>query len=511
MRRNNIVLVSFAMICTPLTAQNFVPITTGDIATDTTNTNGASWVDYDNDGDIDLFLSNANVPFGNNTLYRNDGNDRFTKITEGEVPNLQAPTFGNAWGDFDNDGLPDLFIVNAFTNIGSLMYKNLGNGKFQRNEKFDQGSNPNLGFNAAWGDYDNDGLLDLVITHPAKFVGMPITSNYLYHNEGGGYFSNVTGTPVTQSPAPFTNASWSDYDMDGDIDLFIGSGPANGTVAPDYLYKNLLIENGRASFQRLAVESFTKDSLDGQVWNFIDYDNDGDLDAYVTNWGGTFGGLKNNFYRNDGGPDSTRYIRITEGDFVNDVGISLANVWADFDNDADLDLFVGNSQQSNKLYMNNGDGTFKTVTKGHLVEEVKNTWGVCTGDYDNDGDIDLFVSNKTTYVRGGDVNFLYRNDLNNGCNWLMLKLEGTKSNRSAIGAKVWATATIDGKTVTQYREVGANATFLGQNDLRIHFGLKDAVMIEKLRIVWPAGMRDEYTNVKVNQIMRIVEGKRMNE
>lgn len=303
-------------------SQTFVPITTGAIATDTTNTNGASWIDFDNDGDLDLFLSNANIPFGFNVLYRNDGDDSFVRIKEGEVTNLQAPSFGNAWADYDNDGLIDLFVVNAFTNLGSLMYRNLNGGKFQRNESFDIGINAIKGFNAAWGDYDNDGLVDLVITHPARFVGMPITSNFLFHNEGG--------------------------------------------------------------------------------------------------------------------PNGAKFTKITDGAIVNDKGISLANVWGDFDNDGDLDVYVGNDGgrgEQNRYYRNNRDGTFTSIQTGHFVEDSSNTWGVCVGDYANDGDLDLFVANKQGYVRGaGDVNFLYRNDLTGTNNWVLIKCVGEQSNKSAIGA-----------------------------------------------------------------------------
>ncbi|MCB0844886.1 MAG: CRTAC1 family protein, partial [Bacteroidetes bacterium] len=250
--------------------------------------------------------------------------------------------------------------------------------------------------------------------------------------------------------------------------------------------------------------SFAKDSLDGQVWNWIDYDNDGDLDAYVTNWGGSFGGLKNHLYQNNEGT----FSKITEGDIVNDQGISLANVWADFDNDGDLDCFVGNGgNQPNRFYQNNGDGSFTTLAKGHLVESQKNTWGVTVGDYDNDGDQDLFVSNKTGYVQGpGDVNFLYRNDLNNGNHWLTIQCKGTKSNRQGMGARIYLTAIIGGRKITQYREVGSNNTFLGQNDVRAHFGLGDAKEIEKVDIFWPSGVVDVIEKVEMDQIVIFEEG-----
>ncbi len=493
-----------------LTAQKFTLITEGPIALDTTNTNGASFIDYDNDGDLDVFLSNANTPFGFNTLYQNNGNDQFVRVEAGEVTGLQAVTFGHSWGDYDNDGLNDLFIVNAFTNTGSFLYKNLGKNRFQRNEFYNNGKNNILGFAANWRDFDNDGFLDLTVIHPAGgFVGLPTTGNFLFKNNGDqfGSFSEVLTTPLTRITAPFTNATWADYDQDGDSDLFIGSGPANGTLRPDFHYKNMLKENGTLSFQRITNQVFALDSLDGQTWNWIDFDNDGDLDAYMTNWGGAVGGLKNNMYLNKG----DTIVRVTEGAIVNDIGISLANVWADFDNDGDLDVYVGNGgNQQNRYYENQGDGQFKSIEKGHHVETAKNTWGLSAGDYNNDGKVDLFVSNKTGYVSGGDVNFLYRNDTDNGLNWLVIKCIGEKSNKSGIGTKVKLTSKINGQSVTQYREIGSSATFLGVNDLRAHFGVNRAKSVEKVEIIWPSGQVDTYSNVKTNQILTAIEGKSLN-
>ena len=493
-----------------LAAQKFTLITKSDIATDTTNTNGASFVDYDNDGDLDIFLSNANTPFGFNTLYENKGNDNFVKISAGEVTHMQSVSFGHSWGDYDNDGLPDLFVVNAFTSLGSVLYKNLGDNKFSRNENYDITRSAALGFASNWRDFDNDGFLDLLIVHPAGgFVGLPTTSNFLFKNNGDdlGNFTPIVTTPITRGTAPFTNATWCDYDLDGDSDLFIGSGPANGTTAPDFLFKNLLTETGKASFERIRHKSFAIDSLDGQTWNWIDYDNDGDLDAYVTNWGGSVGGLKNNLYKNEG----DTIIRVHQGAIANDVGVSLANVWEDFDNDGDLDVYVGNDgRQANRYYENLSDGNFKSVEKGHFVEAGRNTWGVATGDYNNDGRVDLLVSNKAGYITGGDVNFLYRNDTDNGYHWVTIQCVGEKSSKSAFGAKIRLTAKIDKVTVTQYREVGSNATFLGTNDPRAHFGLKQASKIDEIEITWPGGQVDKYKDVKPNQILVCIEGKSLN-
>lgn len=496
-----------------LNAQQWVKVNS-EAFSENNNTNGVSFVDIDNDGDQDIFLSNAHTPFGFNTIYRNDGSDKFVKVDAGEVTGLQAITFGHTWADFDNDGLTDLFIANAFSKMGSLLYKNLGNFKFRRIESYNVGNNSVLAFDAAWADYDNDGWLDLVTIHPARFVGKPINSNSLFKNNGDLTFAEIVSTPITGPTAPYTNGTWSDYDLDGDMDLFIGSGPANGTVAPDFLYQNQLKETGKATFTRINKTSFSKDSMDGQTWNWIDYDNDGDLDVFMTNYSGTPnpqgtpGGMLNNFYRNDEGT----FVRITEGPLVEELSVSLANMWADFDNDGYLDVIVGNSQSINKHYRNKGDGTFEYVANSPIeAPGAKNTWGMTNGDYDNDGDIDIYISNKVSYVnggpKGGDLNFLYRNDLNNGNNWVTIKCTGVKSNKSAIGTIVRLTATLNGKTMTQTRVIGSHNTFLGDNDIRAHFGLADSQTISSIQITWPSGQVDEYSDIKSNQILEAVEGE----
>ena len=501
------------MLVTMSKAQQWVPVKS-EVFDKKNNTNGVSFVDIDNDGDLDLFLSNSNAPYGFNTIYRNDGGDQFVEVNGGEVTGLQAISFGHSWGDFDNDGLADLFVANAYTKMGSVLYKNMGDFKFRRVESYNVGNNSVLAFDAAWADYDNDGWLDLVTIHPANFVGKPVNSNSLFRNNGDLTFMEVITTPITGPTAPFTNGTWSDYDLDGDMDLFIGSGPANGTVAPDFHFKNQLKETGKASFQRITNEQFAIDAMDGQTWNWIDYDNDGDLDAFMSNYSGTPNpqgtppGMLNNFYKNE----NDSLIRVTEGPLVNEKSVSLANMWADFDNDGDLDVIVGNARTTNKHYRNMGDGTFEYVKDSPIeAPGPKSTWGMTYGDYDNDGDIDIYISNKTGYATagpsGGDVNILYRNDLSNGNKWLIIKCEGSKSNKSAVGTIVRLTAIIDGKEVTQMRVIGTNNTFLGDNDIRAHFGLKNASNISKIEITWPSGQVDKYENVKPNQLLKAIEGK----
>ncbi len=462
---------------------------------------GASWIDFDNDGKLDLF---SNRRF----LYRNDGNNNFTKIENVIGGNLaQRGGNGNTWADYDNDGDLDCFYVGC----NSRLYRNDGNGNFTAIRTGPLGDSlATRGWSAAWADYDNDSYVDLLIVHPANFVCQfltpipPALPNLLYHNDGP---PNYTFTPVTTwefttALAPYTVATWSDYDNDGDMDLFIGSGPATGQFAPDYLYRNLLKETGKVDFMRITAAPIATDLVDGQVWNWIDYDNDGDLDAYLTNYGAspTTAGLANNLYRNDKGT-FTRMTGAQAGSIVTDVDASLGSLWGDFDNDGDLDAYV--TQEGGwprRYYRNNGDGTFTGLNAGDLVAGTNQNVGSTAGDYDADGDLDIYVTGS------GATRALYRNELTNGNSWSNIRCLGTQSNRAAIGAKVRAKATINGKAIWQVREISSQNSFNGHNMLNAHFGFGQAMIIDSLKVEWPSGKIDVARNVPVNRFLTITEG-----
>ena len=474
---------------TDLYGQFFTKVTDGNnhIVTDTgpSGYSGASWIDIDSDGDLDLFINNS-------FLYRNDGGGTFVRLIT-TLGSGQALVTGNGqtWGDFDNDGDIDVFIVGST----SKLYSNNGDNTFSTVTSGDIG-NANRGWTGTWADYNNDGFLDLFITHPAGFVGAAIP-NHLFLNNTDGRFTKIdTGAAVTQLKA-HTVATWSDYDNDGDMDLFIGSGPANGTLAADNLFQNMLTETGVAFFKRINTNPIATTLHDGQIWNWIDYDNDGDLDAYVTNWfgGGQNTGRGNSLFRNDGGS----FVRITTGSIVTDVAISLSSVWGDFDNDGDLDVYVANDKsQKDKYYSNNGDGTF-TSMDNLAVAESRTHRGASAGDYDNDGDLDLIA------VGIGSANSLFRNDTQNGNNWINITSIGTVSNKSAIGAKERIKATISGNIVWQMREISAQNNFNGMNSLRSHFGLRDATVVDSLIVEWPLGGVSQMADLDVNQFLTVTE------
>ena len=459
--------------------------------------NGASWIDFNNDGRLDLFVNRG-------FLYRNDGGGNFTRITTHGigVGQIQSQGSGNSWADFDNDGRVDCY----YSGGTSQLYHNTGTEIFS---PVRTGAVADTfaarGWACAWADYDNDGYVDLIVTNPAGFVSTGPSPNHLFHNNGPPdyTFTSIDTGVVVTGLAPYTVATWADYDNDGDMDLFIGSGPATGVPAPDYLYRNMLTETGTAYFVRITTPPIATDLVDGQVWNWIDYDNDGDLDAFLTNYSGNGGGVgrPNNLYRNDGNGVFTRMTAAQVGSIVSDADFSLANVWGDFDNDGDLDVFVTNGTGSPvRYYKNNGDGTFARVDTGIVVTGTARHCGITCGDYDSDGDLDLFIDGPGT-ARG-----LYRNDLPPGNGWINLKLTGVQSNRSAIGAKVRAKAHINGVDVWQRRDVSAQNSFNGQNMLNVHFGFGNAAIMDSLVVTWPRGLNQTFTNVTLNHFYTLTEG-----
>ncbi len=491
-----ILLGTLFFFSTQAHSQIFTKITdvNNPIVTDTgpANYTGASWVDFDNDDDLDLFVNNG-------TLYRNDGNETFVKLNT-TIGDGVALTTGNghSWADYDNDGDLDVYISSRL----SYLYRNDGNEVFTRIETGDIGNgSANRGWSCAWADYNNDGYVDLAITHPAGFVPPTNTAlnNHLFLNDGSPNFglTRVTTGPIVTGPkTAYTVGTWSDFDQDGDMDYFVGAGPANGSTQPDFLYRNLLVENGSASFERILDSPLGTDQQDGQIWNWIDYDNDGDLDAYLTNWGGNRGGIANRLYRNDGGT----FTRLTTGTIVTDAQVSLSSVWGDFDNDADLDCYVANdNNQPDRYYENNGDGSFTRNTNIALVTSNSRR-GASAGDYDNDGDLDMYI------IGPGAGKALYRNDTDNGNSWLNVTCVGTVSNKAAIGAKVKVRATINGQAVWQMREILTQNTFNGHNSLRAHFGLGEASTVDTLKIEWPSGMVDEITDFLPNKFVTVTEG-----
>lgn len=441
---------------------------------------GAAWIDFENDGDLDLFVNS-------NNLYLNQGNDVFVKDQGRGFPLSIGLGNGNTWADIDNDGDLDMFR----TSTQSKLLEQVNDTMSERLEGL-IGTTIMRGWSAAWGDYDQDGFVDLIVTHPRGFLGPP-QNNFLYHNLGDGRFEQVLTSEVVQEFAAFTGANWTDYDLDGDLDLFIGSGEVSAP-SPDHLYQNMLMETDTAQLVRITTGALAEDLRDGQNWNLIDFDNDGDLDGYITNY---LNSVPNQLYRNDSGT----YVLMTPnevGPIAGQNGPGLANVWEDFDNDGDLDCFVTFDGGWDRLYWNRGDGSFEADSQAVFLVPGASR-GPSTGDYDGDGFVDIFISSAAANTVG-----LYRNQTNSN-RWVHFNLKGSISNAAAIGAKVRLKATIFGQTFWQMREISSQNSFCGMNSLTVEFGLGDAMVADSVEIIWPLGGSTWLENVGANQVLTVEE------
>jgi hypothetical protein len=326
-------------------------------------------------------------------------------------------------------------------------------------------------------------------------------NDFLYHNNGDGTMTRITAGPISNSGGNSTGCSWADYDGDGDLDLFVANCIWGQFSPNEFQFRN----DGNGTFTRITTGAPVNDGgySGGIAWG--DYDNDGDLDLFVTDGLGE----NNRLYRNDG---LDGFVRLTVGASVNDGGSSIGAAWGDYDNDGYLDLFVANDLgENNFLYHNEGDGTLSKVTEGGVVNDGGRSWGCAWADFNNDGYLDLFVANGGADflpLPPAEPSFLYRNDAKangNANGWLLVRLVGTASNRSAIGAKIRVQASIRGKSMWQLREVSGGSGWCSQDDLRAHFGLGDAAQVDLLRIEWPSGIVQEIPNVPGRQILTITE------
>lgn len=473
----------------------------------------------------------------------------FTKITNGAIVTDTGGFSVCAWADFSNSGFLDLLVCNngnidPSTPGTNVFYHNNGDGTFTNVTQGALVADGDYHVAAAVGDYDNDGKLDLVI---ASGVNSPSPRrSFLFHNNGGGVFTRAGNAALTNITGYFANSVWADLDNDGFLDLSIGESSSgkillfhnqgdgtfsrinSGSVLTDVSYGNpvwadydndgfddllvstginggvnLLYHNNRnGTFTRISTNTIGTDLWPSATacaaWG--DYDNDGLQDLFVT----SPSGAPNRLYHNNG---DGSFKSISTGPQASRPENSASEecAWGDYDNDGYLDLFVASYNGPNMIFHNNGDGTFSQVLSGAPVSE-DNSGLYCNScswvDYDNDGFLDLFVTRAP-----GASNLLYHNDGNTNA-WLEVKLVGTVANRSAIGAKVRVHATVGGKSFWQMREI-SNGSGRWAPPLVAHFGLGDATNVDALRVEWPSGTTQEISNVAARQILTITEPSRL--
>jgi len=473
---------------------NFYNLNAQIVFTDVTSTAGVAfnsaiveslaWGDYDNDGDEDLFLSTD----GQNRLMRNDGNDIFTDVSNQVGLTQVIHTTGCAFGDFDNDGDLDLFVVAVGATDLDLLYENLGaasNYSFQLVP--DRTSNiTNIASVRGMSllDYNRDNLLDIYVNANGKDI--------VYRNLGNLQFLEVSNTIGINANDTEVGSVPTDINNDGWIDVFVGnrSGVTN----------KLFLNDGTGNFNDISVTAGINEVGLGMGVLSFDYDNDLDMDLYWTTWPGSTTPFQSNaLYQNQG--NNTFINKATETNTLDTTGWGISCNAGDIDNDGFEDFFVSNgfSATSTKsiLFRNNNGIDFQDITISLFGDITWDARGVAFADYDNDGDLDICLTG------GADVDTkLWRNDSSLANNWVIFKLEGTLSNKSAIGARVEVTA--GGKTFV--KEVSGGAGRGSFNSLPVEFGLGNATSITNVKVRWPNGDIENFTNLNVNQKQTIVEG-----
>ncbi len=477
---------------TQLQGQQFTKVSTGAPATDVAASRSVNWIDYDGDGNLDLFVTRGKAGGQNNMMYHNNGAPtyQFTKMDTMIVSRDGKPSDGSSWGDADNDGDPDLFVVNWY-NQNNMFYTNT-RGVFTQVTSGPLVTNGGYSETCTWGDYNNDGLLDLYVTNSAG-----ISKNFLYKNLGGNQFQKILDGAIVNDQNSSRGANWVDYDNDGDLDLFV----CNESDQNENLYKNMLKETGVDTFQTVTTGPLVNSNGSSWSGSWGDYDNDGDFDVFVTGW--NFGSCK--LFQNDG---SGNFASMDIDTLTSELGYHATAAWVDYDNDGDLDLFITTAYSpaasTCKLYRNNlielGSVSFTNISSEALVNEAGNWYGTSWGDYDNDGDLDVYVAGT---LNENSTGIMYKNNGNSN-HWLTLDCIGTVSNCSAIGTKVHVKALINGHEVWQVHQVEGQSGYCGQT-LQQHFGLGDAVQIDSIYIEWSSGNKQVFEHVPGNRHFTIVE------
>ena len=495
-----------------------------------TVTAGLALFDYDNDGDIDIYFLNGAALKGSklktppkNALYRNEGGWKFNDVTKEAGVGDRNYGLGVAVGDYDNDGDLDIYLNNHGPNV---LYRNNGNGTFSDvTNQAGVGNDSKVGAGTCFLDADKDGDLDLYVSNYLDFsyekhvpilkrgfpayatprYYLPLPDN-LYLNNGNGTF-----TDVTESSGVGQHAGWgmgivcADYDNDGDTDVFIGND-----VAENFLFQN----DGTGKFKEVGLLAGCAYDLHGDQHGSMgvdcgDYDNDGLLDFYVTSYEDQLATL----YRNLGDGMFEDVSMLTGAGAGTLRHVTWGNSFVDFDNDGDRDIFVacGHLQDNVDLYddtktylarnillMNTGDGKFVDISDkaGDGMNAKLSSRGAGFDDLDNDGDIDVVILNSRREPT------VLRNESPSNGHWIQIRLRGTKSNRDGVGAHVKVIA----GDLTLLDEVHSGRGYQSHYGMRLHFGLGKSEKIDRIEVRWIGSGVDVFKDIAVDQLLTITEG-----
>ncbi|MEO1408333.1 MAG: FG-GAP-like repeat-containing protein [Bacteroidota bacterium] len=475
---------------------------------DMTVGSGAAWFDYNRDGLLDLYVTMRTAA---NLLYENNGDGTFTEKAQAlGAEDAGGNGAGVAIADFNNDGWPDIFIANGERDV---LLKNLNGTAFEdiSSSSGIWASGNSRGTSASWGDYDNDGYLDLYVSHHVPLdLNDPTATNqdFLFYNNGDETFTDVSHL-LTIDPHLLGYGfigGWTDYDNDGDLDILLVNDcfftPPGNTplVTATKLFQN---DGGSDplnwDFSEVSPQMGINDCRNGMGLAVGDFNRDGFMDYSYTNIGPIV--LFENM-------DGLGFDNVTNSAGI---GGQATEYWSwgtsfwDYDNDGWQDLIVSMGPMSvlpnaiphpNLLFRNNGDGTFNEVGEDMNLNDPRRTRTMVHGDYDNDGDQDMYVVNY------GQQTALMRNDYETGNHYLKIALVGTQSNRDGIGAKL---KIIDSNGATQYFETRSGSNLGGGDEINPYFGLGSATGITRLEITWPSGTEQVLENLAVDQLLTITE------
>jgi len=501
---------------------------------------GIGLIDCDNDGRLDIIVVNGSTiehfRRGGDpliTLYHQDAEFKFTDITQSAGLTRKGWGMGIAVGDYDNDGLPDIYVTGYG---GNALYQNLGKCKFQDVTERSRVWASGFSTGSAWGDYDRDGHVDLFVSRYVHFDisklpsfgsdektcrfkgirvqcgpwGMQGESDLLFHNRGDDTFEEVSKKAGVDDPSRYygLGVEWGDFDDDGWPDLYVANDSG-----PNYLYRN----HHDGTFEDLSMLAGIAVSGDGLQQGSMgvdwgDYMRDGRMGMFVTN----FTEQPDTLYRNLGKgefTDVTSAAKLAQPTFLN-VGWGTGMV--DFSNTGWLDIFIANGHvypqmdgiagaaryaEPMQLFRNRGDATFEDIS--NVFAEIPNASrrGAAFGDLNNDGNMDIVVLNmdgppQLLLNQGGEHN-----------RSILFKLIGTKSNKMAIGAKL----TVSAGKIVQTAEVHAGGSYLSSNDPRLHFGLASESHINEVTIRWPSGEKQILRDLSAGFMYTIVESKGITE
>jgi hypothetical protein len=497
---------------------------------------GVILLDYDRDGWPDIYFTNAPTVEmavkGTNSLgvlYHNNHDGTFTDVTAKSGLSTRCFAMGGAIGDYNNDGWPDLYVTCLG---GNILYRNNGDGTFTDVTAKAGVADGRWSTGASFGDYDGDGFVDLMVANYVDFHlddlpgfgsapfckyrgidvqcgprGLRGAGDSLFHNNGDGTFTEVSKAAGVNDPNGYYGLGviWADFNNTGRPDIYV----ANDST-PKFLYKN----EGNGKFKDIGLESGTAVSDDGSEQASMgiaigDYNHTGRPSIYVTN----FSDENDLLYRNEGDWNFKEVSYAAGVALPSLPWVKWGTAFVDLDNDGWLDLIAvsghvypqvdslpsgGGYREPKLLHLNQKDGTFCDASDmaGKALQERHVSRGLAVGDLFNDGNEDVVVGD----IDGGPM--ILRNHGIPGRHWVSFELNGSKSNRLALNARI----TIVAGGMTQTDEVHSGGSYLSQNDLRIHFGLANATKIEKVEIHWPSGHTEVLTNLAVDQHYAVIEG-----